>query len=90
MKPFDTELLRSLSANHDLIAVLEENNRSGGLGEHVADFCEQEMLPCRVLDLAPDDAFYPQGDMAHLYRDLGWLPEQICERILRQRERGNA
>nr|MBQ6242113.1 1-deoxy-D-xylulose-5-phosphate synthase [Lachnospiraceae bacterium] len=90
VKPFDTELLRSLSANHDLIAVLEENNRSGGLGEHVADFCEQEMLPCRVLDLAPDDAFYPQGDMAHLYRDLGWLPEQICERILRQRERGNA
>ncbi|MBQ6076085.1 MAG: 1-deoxy-D-xylulose-5-phosphate synthase, partial [Lachnospiraceae bacterium] len=88
IKPFDEELLRRLSADHRLIAVLEENNRSGGLGEHVADFCDREGLPCRVLDLSPDDAFYPQGDMTHLCRDLGWLPEQLAERILRQWEKG--
>ena len=90
LKPFDEELLRTLSADHKLIAVLEENNRSGGLGEHVAEFCDREALPCRVLDLSPEDAFYPQGDQEHLYRDLGWLPEQLCERILTQWEKVNA
>ena len=45
VKPFDTQLLRALSASHRLIAVMEENNRSGALGEHVADFCERESCP---------------------------------------------
>ena len=47
VKPFDTQLLRALSASHRLIAVMEENNRSGALGEHVADFCEREKLSDR-------------------------------------------
>lgn len=85
-KPFDGELLRRLAPEHQLIVVLEENNRSGSLGEHVADFCEREKLPCRVLNLSPPDAFYPQGSTEQLLSDIGLTPERICSSILQALE----
>lgn len=81
-KPFDEALLRKMAATHSLMVVLEENNRSGGLGEHISDFCEREALPCRVLNLAPADAFYPQGGTERLLADIGLTPEPICRAVL--------
>ena len=81
-RPFDKALLREMASGHSVLAILEEGNRSGALGEHIADFCEEEQLPYRILNFSPEDAFYPQGDLPHLYSDLGLSPEQIAERIL--------
>ncbi len=82
VKPFDTQLLRALSASHRLIAVMEENNRSGALGEHVADFCEREKLPCRVLNLEPEDAFYPHGSVRELKESCGLDAAAVSRKIL--------
>lgn len=83
VKPFDRQLLRSLSATHRLLAVLEESNRSGALGEHIADFCEAEKLPFRLLDFAPEDAFYSHGSVAELKKQIGLDTESILDRIVR-------
>ena len=82
MKPFDCQLLRALSGSHKLLAVLEENNRSGGLGEHIADFCEEEQLSYRLLNFEPDDAFYPHGKTDQLKAVLGLDAAGIGKKIL--------
>lgn len=80
-KPFDRALLRELADDHQLIAVLEEGNRSGGLGEHIADFSEEESLPWHLINLAPKDAFYPQGKTEELLEVIGLTAPRIAERI---------
>lgn len=89
IKPFDEELLRSMASDHSLIVVLEENNRAGGLGQHVADFMAREGLPGRLLNTAPPDAFYPHGETGILKKELGLDTEGLYGRILRAWEAGN-
>lgn len=83
LKPFDRQLLRAMSGSHRLLVVLEENNRSGGLGEHIADFCEEEQLSYRLLNLEPEDAFYTHGSVRELKEQLGLDAEKISCRILK-------
>lgn len=80
-KPFDKQLLRALSGSHKVLVVLEENNKSGALGEQIAEFCEEETLAYRLLNLAAEDAFYPHGSETKLKETLEWDPDGICRRI---------
>ena len=89
LKPLDRDLLRELSADHSLIAVLAENNRSGGLGEAVAELSMEESLHWKVLDTEPEDSFIPQGTAAEQRQMLGLTAGQIAERSLRE-QRGEA
>ena len=82
IKPLDEELLQELSADHRLIVVLSENCRSGGLGEAVEDTVFRRRLPCEVLNLEPEDAFFPQGKPAELRKKIGLDAESIAEAIL--------
>ncbi len=85
IKPLDEDLLKELSADHELVAVLDENNRSGGLGEAVEDAVSRLRLPLEVLGLEPGDAFLPQGKPDELRKKLGLDAESICEAVLRVR-----
>ena len=80
-KPFDRELLRALGKTHPLLAVLEENDASGALGEHIAAFLEEEQLPCRFLNLALPDAFIPHGSPEKLLEKYKLDPESVADRI---------
>ncbi len=89
LKPLDRDLLVSLAGCHSLIAVLAENNRSGGLGEAVAGLSMEESLGWRVLETEPEDSFIPQGTAAEQRQMLGLTAGQIAEKILRE-QRGEA
>lgn len=42
--PLDKNCLRKLAESHPLLVTMEENVASGGFGEHVAAFLEEEAL----------------------------------------------
>ncbi len=82
LKPFDEDLLESLSRDHRLIAVMEENNRSGALGMAVADFSCRRKLSWQVLNLQPEDSFIPQGSALELKKELGLDADSAVQAIL--------
>ena len=82
IKPLDEELLVSLAADHRLIAVISENDRSGGLGEAVEDLVFRRHLSAWVLNLEPEDAFFPQGKPDELRKKLGLDAQGIAEAVL--------
>ena len=81
LKPLDEELLEKLSEDHKLIVVLNENNRSGGLGEAVEDAVSRRRLAAEVLNLEPADSFVPQGKPDELRKKLGLDAESVVKAI---------
>ena len=81
-KPLDKDLLRSLEKNHSLLVVLEENVRSGGLGEQVEDFVLEEGLKLHVLSIALPDAYIEHGSVQEQKEKTGLTTDQILKRIL--------
>ncbi|MBO5999750.1 MAG: 1-deoxy-D-xylulose-5-phosphate synthase [Lachnospiraceae bacterium] len=79
--PFDRDMLRSLSGGHSLVVTLEENVKSGGFGEHVREFADEENLPFRLLNISIPDRFVEHGSVAILKDRLGLTPGKITERI---------
>ena len=85
IKPVDEELLKELSADHNLIVVLNESCRSGGLGEAVEDAVAKMQLPLSVLNLEPEDAFIPQGKPEELRQMLHLDSDSIVKAISERR-----
>ncbi len=86
LKPFDEALLKELAAAHSMIAVLEENNRSGALGQQIADFSARNHFGWEIVNPSPEDSFVPQGTIPELLRKLGLDAESIAETILAKRK----
>ncbi len=88
--PFDKQAIRERLAGHRLVVTLEDNVESGGLGEHVAAWLEEddtlrgEERQTAFLNISIPDRFVCHGKPAELYRMLGMEPEQIRDRILRR------
>ena len=80
--PLDLEKISSLCQGVTLVYVLEEGVRSGGVGETVAAHFARarcrEMPPVHIRCV---EGFLPHGDLESLYRQCGFLPEQIAEEI---------
>ena len=85
IKPLDEDLLKELSPEHEMIVVLDEGNRSGGLGEAVEDAVSRLQLKACVLDLEPADSFIPQGPPDELRKRLRLDAESIAEAVLERR-----
>lgn len=81
VKPIDEELLRSLAKDYDLVVTMEENVEDGGFGERVLAFAEEEDLPFGVEIIALPDRFIPHGSVSYQMKQVGFTPEDICERI---------
>ncbi len=81
IKPFDADMLARLAEGASAVYVLEEGIREGGLGETLlARFAENGVCPvCRIR--AIEGTFPAHGETAELYRELGFLPEQIAREI---------
>ena len=90
IKPLDEALLKELAEDHELIAVIDESCRSGGLGEAVEDAVSRLHLQTDVLNLEPADAFVPQGRPDELRKKLGLDAESICEAVRAQAPRRRA
>ncbi len=82
VKPLDQDMIRELAGEHRLIAVMEENVKTGGYGEQVEAFVMEQGLPVTVLPLALPDAFVPQGSVAKLRESVGLDHESMTKKIL--------
>jgi 1-deoxy-D-xylulose-5-phosphate synthase len=83
-KPLDGELLRSLAAGHELIAVVEENVLAGGFGsavlEHLADSDSAVGRP-EVVRFGIPDRYVTHGKPELLHEEIGLTAERVAERI---------
>ena len=84
IKPLDEELLFKLSRDHDLFAVIEENEERGGVGEQIALLLDSKNLHAKVLDIAIKDKFVEHGNIKDLLKHLDMAPDAIAENIIRQ------
>lgn len=82
VKPFDTELLKTLSLKHKYFVTLEENVVTGGFGERVSDWMCEECPETEVLKIAIPDQFVTHGSVDYLYKELKMDAESVTMRIL--------
>ena len=82
VKPLDTEMIETLSENHRLIAVIEENVQTGGCGEHVLEYVSRRRLPMHVLPLALPDDYVEHGSVDVLRHETGIDSDTMTDRII--------
>lgn len=71
--PLDKNCLRKLAESHPLLVTMEENVASGGFGEHVAAFLEEEALHTKALRIAIPDCFVEHGSVGELKKHWDWM-----------------
>ena len=79
--PFDRDWIRGLAGTHRVLVTVEEGVSTGGYGEAVAAWAEEENLPLRVVTIAAPNAFLTHGSRAELARQCGLDAGSIAERI---------
>lgn len=82
VKPFDKRMLREMAPAHTLIVTMEDNVKSGGFGEHVQAFCDEELRGLEVLNISIPDCFVPQGSPDRLFEELRMDAGSVTQRIL--------
>ncbi len=81
IKPMDTELLRTLANEMELLVTVEENALAGGFGSAVAEFLADAGICRPLLRIGIEDAFIEQGTRPQLWELCGLQPEQIANRV---------
>ncbi len=81
VKPFDRELLRQLSDDHDTIITMEENVLAGGFGEHIAAICAEEDMPFRIIPIGIPNTFIEHGGVKELKRAFHLDAEGVLSTI---------
>jgi len=79
--PFDKEMIESLTKEHKLLVTLEENVKTGGLGEHVTSFVVENHLDIAVHIVAIPDAYVEHGNVAMLKKDIGIDADSVFNTI---------
>ena len=82
VKPIDTDVVKTLAKDHRLIVTLEENVRSGGYGEKVRDYVQEQEIPAHVLTIALPDEYVEHGNVTLLYEEVGIDAESVTKRII--------
>lgn len=80
--PFDKERIASLCENHKLLVTMEENVASGGFGEHVAAYVNENDLDIKVQVIAIPNAYVEHGNVERLKEDIGIDANSIFEKIM--------
>jgi 1-deoxy-D-xylulose-5-phosphate synthase len=84
-KPLDTELVRRLAREHELLVTIEENVLPGGFGsavlEHLEDALADPASRARVLRIGLPDRYVTHGKPALLREEVGLTGEAVAERV---------
>lgn len=86
-KPIDTDYIHVASSDHKLFVTMEENVASGGLGEKVRAYIDDNRLDCNVLQIAIPDKFVTHGNVDKLRKELGIDAQSIADRIMKEIQR---
>ncbi len=70
VKPLDTELLKTIAAQHDVLVTIEENAIQGGAGSAVNEWMMTQRILKPVLNIGLPDRFIEQGTQEEIYHDL--------------------
>jgi 1-deoxy-D-xylulose-5-phosphate synthase len=85
-KPLDTELVRRLAREHELVVTIEENVLPGGFGsavlEHLEDAFADPSARARVMRIGLPDRYVTHGKPALLREEVGLTGEDVAERVL--------
>ena len=80
-KPLDTEMIRDLCRDHQLIVTIEENVLAGGFGEQVVQYVMQSGEKTRVRTIGISDDYVEHGNVEVLRKELGLDQETIVAQI---------
>jgi len=85
-KPLDTELVRRLAREHELVVTVEENVLAGGFGsavlEHLEDAFAEPGSRARVMRVGLPDRYVTHGKPALLREEVGFTGDAVAERVL--------
>lgn len=71
-KPLDEDALRYITEHHKVIVTMEENVISGGFGEHVTEFYNNENgKDIRIVNIAIPDEYVEHGNVELLRKEVG-------------------
>ena len=85
VKPLDTEYILLAAKDHKLIVTLEENVLSGGFGEHVSAFADENGLSKKAtfMHIAIPDTYVEHGSVDILKQMIGLDAASIYEKIMK-------
>jgi 1-deoxy-D-xylulose-5-phosphate synthase len=85
-KPLDTELVRRLAREHELVVTIEENVLPGGFGsavlEHLEDAFVDPSSRARVMRIGLPDRYVTHGKPALLREEVGFTGEDVAKRVV--------
>ena len=82
VKPIDEEQIRDLCPQHTLFVTMEENVASGGYGEKVRCFIDEQGLKKDVLSIAIPDEYVEHGNVDLLKQEIGIDAKSIIEKVI--------
>ncbi|MET9647446.1 1-deoxy-D-xylulose-5-phosphate synthase [Streptomyces syringium] len=80
VKPVD-EALPALAARHRVVAVVEDNSRTGGVGSAIAQTLRDAGVDLPVRTFGIPEQFLPHAKRGEVLADLGLTPAEIAGRI---------
>ena len=82
-KPLDEDALRYITEHHKVIVTMEENVISGGFGEHVTEFYNNEdCKDIRIVNIAIPDEYVEHGNVELLRKEVGLDADTIIARTI--------
>ena len=87
VKPIDEEMINEISKNHKLIVTMEENVESGGYGEKVRTYADDNKLEVEVLTICIPDEYVEHGNVDLLKKEVGLDAETIVQKTLKLYEK---
>lgn len=82
VSPMDQDMIMDLSKDHKVFVTLEENVRSGGFGQKVADFLLEKKLNKKFINISVPEVFVEQGSVDEIKEKLHLDEEGILQKIL--------
>ena len=81
IKPLDTDLIREIAAQHQLIVTIEENTTQGGAGSAINEFILNHHLSISVINLGLPDQFIEHGNHQAMLSHCGLDREGIVRTV---------
>ena len=83
-KPFDGDVIESLTADHHTIVTMEENVKSAGFGEHVAEYLKDNEIDLKLINISIPDAYVEHGNVDKLKEMLKIDALSVTDRIINE------
>ncbi|WP_404340927.1 1-deoxy-D-xylulose-5-phosphate synthase [Pseudoalteromonas mariniglutinosa] len=81
IKPLDTDIIKTLVADHDVIVTIEDNAIAGGAGSAVNEYLATTKTNVNILNLGIPDEFIKHGSQQEMHDEMGLGSQGILASI---------